>query len=607
MTASTPKPQHNAPRPNAPQPNALRPNERGLRVSELSVKHRGAAAAAPVRASFSVQPGEALLIMGPSGCGKSTLAMACTGLIPKAIWAQTRGDVTLSGAPLAELDVPHAAQHVALVMQDADAQIVAGTVYDEVAFAPENFGHPVAEIEARVARALRATGLWERRDDAPETLSGGQRQRLAIAGALAQGAEVLILDEPTANLDPASTAAVYDVLAELLATGDVAIVLVEHNVDQALRIADRVLVLDRDGRMAAHGTPQQVFTEQVALLRELGVWLPVATESALVLQDAGWLAADAQLPVHGDQLRTLLGAAAASITAGLPSMPRTEPVAPAADCPAIEVRSLTVRTGNRTRLDNVSLRIPPASLTAVVGPNGAGKTTLLQAIAGITPPPRGTVQLEGQDAATLRPRALRERLGFVFQNPEHQFLTDTVRDELAIELRAQRLDRAEIQARVDASLDRFDLRELADAHPFTLSGGQKRRLSVAAALISGARILVLDEPTFGQDRARAAELVAMLHELVDDGTTVILATHDLQLVADHCDRVVAISDGRIIADGATGTVLRSPEFARLGIGLPPLAECLADATPAVLREVTRMSALRALVGAPPAGRSGGRA
>lgn len=230
----------------------------------------------------------------------------------------------------------------------------------------------------------------------------------------------------------------------------------------------------------------------------------------------------------------------------------------------------------------------PGSFVAVVGTNGAGKTTLLQAIAGVVPPPRGAIEVLGLDPARTDVRTLARTIGFVFQNPEHQFIRATVAEELAHGLELQRAPSAEIAERVDRMLARFGLTEHRDAHPFLLSGGQKRRLSVGTALIAGAPVLALDEPTFGQDRERAAELLDIVTELNREGTTVVVVTHDLQLVADHASHIVVLDDGRVAASGTTAEVLRGEALDRAGLLSPPLARAFRAATDPGWHTVTRL-------------------
>ncbi|NLT26671.1 MAG: ABC transporter ATP-binding protein [Microbacteriaceae bacterium] len=422
-----------------------------------------------------------------------------------------------------------------------------------------------------------------------------------------------------------------------------------------------MLVLGHDGRPVLEGAPHEVFVGGAEVLESLGVWQPVATVAAAALRRAGL---DVGAPLTIEALRTALrstgtctcnsrsGSGDAAVDrGGGPSGPADstggcscdsragragdavradsgsrvaspdstdaatgsgdavpgpgDATTGPGDAPILTAAGLTVRRAGRTLLDDATLRIRPGEFVAVAGPNGAGKTTLLQALAGIVAPPRGTVAVDGRDVARLRVRELRDRIGYVFQNPEHQFLATTVRDELALELRNQGFADDAVDARVAESLARFGLDGLAELHPFLLSGGQKRRLSVATALVSGASVLVLDEPTFGQDRARAAELVAVLTELNAAGTTVIMATHDLQLAAEVADRLVVVADARIAADGPVREVLASGVLDEVGIGQPPLVRAFGGLADERLRGITRMRDLPgAETGAVPAAGAG---
>ncbi|WP_052460911.1 ABC transporter ATP-binding protein [Microbacterium gorillae] len=531
-----------------------------LRVSDLTITHDGNSAASPDRVSFTVSPGEVVLLLGPSGSGKSTLTLALNGLIPHDVPATVTGNVTVAGLDTATATPAELSPHVAMVFQDPDAQLVTGSLLDEVCFGPENLLLPVPDVLRRAEWALRRVHLWDRRHDNPDALSGGGRQRLAIACALAMGAPLLVLDEPTANLDPAGVEEVYSTLGEIVHEQDRAVVLVEHDLDEAIGIATRIIALDADGRLAVDGPAAEVLRDRADELAALGVWLPTATLAALHLRDAGVLSAP--LPITVTELRDRLPEA---VPAGVRSGPEAAPE------PIIRVRDLTVRRGARPVLDRVSLDVPRGSFTAIVGGNGAGKTTLLQAIAGVVRPPKRAIDLDGVDPGRVAARSLASRIGFVFQNPEHQFIAPTVRDELAVGLRAQRLPEDEVRARVDEVLERFGLTDRADSHPFLLSGGQKRRLSVGTALMTGAPILALDEPTFGQDRARAAELLSLLHDLNDAGTTIVIVTHDMQLVADSTTHVVAFSGGRVALAGTPRSVFAEVDRVNeIGLRLPAL-------------------------------------
>ena len=353
-------------------------------------------------------------------------------------------------------------------------------------------------------------------------------------------------------------------LRELASTRDHAIVLVEHNLDAAVDIVDRVVVLDAEGRLAFDGPVREVLRDHVEELLGLGVWLPVSTLAAMRLRAAG---------VALDPL----------------------PLTPAELAAAIRVRGLSVRRGGRRGpvvVHDVDLDVAAGEFLAVVGTNGAGKTSLLQAVAGVIPAASGTVDVLGLDPQRADSRERSRRIGFVFQNPEHQFVATTVEDELETSLRVQEVPEPERAGEVARMLERFGLGELRGQHPFMLSGGQKRRLSVGTALIAGAPVIALDEPTFGQDRERAAELLDVLRALHEEGTTVLVVTHDLQLVADYATRVAVMADGRLLGSGPTAEVLAGPLIDEAGLRHPPLAR----ATRGLARHpewhaVTRMSQL----------------
>ena len=583
----------------------MRPSAPLIRVRELSLTHADAAHPSPRDVTFDIHAGEVVLLLGPSGSGKSTLTLALNGLIPHALSASMDGTVEAGGIDTASAQTATLSTHVAMVFQDPDAQIVTGTVYDEVAFGPENLLLPLDVVQSRVEEALRRVGLWERRDDNPDHLSGGGRQRLAIGCALAMGSPLIVLDEPTANLDPQGIDDVYAALADVVHAGDRAILLVEHNLDAAMAFVTRTIVLDREGRVAFDGPAAEVIRNHADELLGMGVWLPGATLAALRLREQGH--AFDVLPLTPDELAGALARADVSS----PSVPSdvsphslrsdatfhsarsTTGVGASGDArslseersdetkrpePIILARGLTARRRRTEILHGIDLDLEPGSLTAIVGANGAGKTTLIQALAGVVPPPRGLVVVDGIDPGTASPRDLAARIGFVFQNPEHQFIAHTVFDELAHGLRLRRVPEDEIATRVDEMLARFGLEHKKDVHPFLLSGGEKRRLSVGTALITRPRVLALDEPTFGQDRARAAELLDLLAGLRSEGTTIVIVTHDLQLVAEHTSHVVILADGRVRAVGPTAELFQDAQlFADAGLRMPALQRVLASA------------------------------
>jgi energy-coupling factor transporter ATP-binding protein EcfA2 len=604
VTAST-RPHRARPTPGTPAAAAL------LTARGVTITHVDAQAPTPRDVSFAVRPGDVVLLLGPSGSGKSTLTLAMNGLIPHAVPADIAGTVDVGGMDTAHTTVARLSERVAMVFQDPDAQLVTGSVLDEVAFGPENLRLPVPEVLERAESALRRVGLWDRRGENPERLSGGGRQRLAIACALAMGSDLLVLDEPTANLDPSGIEDVYAALGDVVASGDRAIVLVEHNLDQGVAIATRVVVLDADGRVIADGGIDDVLRESAEALHALGVWLPTSTLAALQLRAAGY-ALD-PLPLTPSELRTALEAAPPPLVPAAPpaegeprppggeasvrarrssppesedpaaslrisrDSPNPEPAHTPAQTPAplISVRDLTVTRRRREILSGIDIDVHAGEFLAITGANGAGKTTLVQAIAGVVPPPRGRVRVGTLDPARADAGELSRAIGFVFQNPEHQFVTSSVFDELAQPLLLRRTPERDLARRVDDMLTRFGLAGHAASHPFLLSGGQKRRLSVGTALIAGAPVLALDEPTFGQDRARADELLGLLRDLNAEGTTVIVVTHDMQLVAEYATHTAVLGGGRLLAHAPTARIFDDVALLRrAGLRPPPLADAL---------------------------------
>ncbi len=448
--------------------------------------------------SFRIHPGERVLLLGASGSGKSTLAHGIAGVLDRDA-GESRGALTIGGAP------PESVRGaVGLVLQDPDSQVILARVGDDVAFGCENLGVPRDETWRRVRESLEAVGLDLPLDHSTNALSGGQKQRLALAGALALRPGVLVLDEPTANLDPAGVTEVRDAVARALDATGATLVVIEHRVEAWLDLVDRVIVLGPDGVMA-DGTPDAVLAARGDELAASGVWVPGR---------AAWAPARAQRGPRG----TLLTASALIVG-------RTEPV-----------------------LAPVELTVASAGVLAITGPNGVGKSTLGLTLAGLLPTLGGEVAAHpilagaaGPTPSRWRSRDLLTRIGVVFQNPEHGFLASTVRGELEVGPRALRMSDADVRRRVEPLLERLGLDALARANPFTLSGGEKRRLSVAAALATAPQLLVLDEPTFGQDACTWRELVTLIAGLVDDGAGVIAMTHDRDVVAALADEELVLS------------------------------------------------------------------
>ncbi len=459
-------------------------------------RHAGRQAWAVRGLDLRVEPGERVLLLGASGAGKSTLLAALAGLLDATGGGESEGELRVDGR------LPHDARDaIGIVFQDPEAQLVMARAGDDIAFGLENHCVPTAVIWPRVHRALAQVHFPYPEDRSTASLSGGEKQRLAIAGALALRPRLLLLDEPTSNLDPAGAETVRETLAELRA---MTLVLVEHRVTQALPLVTRVVVIEAGGGVVADGAPAEVFARDGARLAELGVWVPGP-------------------PPAPPTRRTTFGS----------ELARAEGVAfryPGAVAWAVDGVDASVRAGEAL---------------AVTGPNGSGKSTLALLVAGLLRPARGRVALGDTEPWSLPARRLIARVGTVFQDPEHQFVTGRVDAELMVgPLRAGRYAPDARRIAMDL-LERMRLTHLAAANPFTLSGGEQRRLSVATALATAPPLLVLDEPTFGQDRRTYGELVALLAAHCDGGGAAIFATHDLDLVVSLADRTLRLAAGHV--------------------------------------------------------------
>lgn len=508
---------------------------RGARIelNNFSWHHPGRPEPVISGLNLTINPGEKVLLLGTSGAGKSTLLHAIAGVLHDDDGESAGGTITINGQAPAE-----ARGTAGMMQQDPESSIVMATVGNDVAFGPENLRVPREEIWGRVTEALTAVGLNDLPLDHPSSaLSGGQKQRLGLAGILSMHPGAMILDEPTANLDPSGVQEVRDsILTAAEATGATLLV-VEHRVSIWAPHMDRIIVLGTGGTITHDGAPDIVLTEARQELIDAGVWVPNYVPRA---------PQNATDEVAGGE--ALLRAENLSITRAQPTpkqrRARRRTIKRLGDTPAPVPVDLPVLRGG------INLTLRAGEHLSVLGPNGAGKSTLALTLAGLLTAPDGTLtatdalrshggdhggERENRahwDVPTWTPAQMLSRIGYVFQEPEYQFIRGTVREELELgprrlaALTREPLNEAELTERTNTLAHHLRLNHLLDANPFTLSGGEKRRLSVASALATAPKILILDEPTFGQDARTWAELVDLIRELLAGGTAVISITHD---------------------------------------------------------------------------------
>lgn len=466
-------------------------------------RHSGRRAWALRGLDLRIEPGERVLLLGASGSGKSTLLAGLAGLLTG---GESEGQLLLDGKDPREIR-----ERSAVVFQDPASQLVMSRAGDDVAFGLENRCVDQAAIWPRVDAAMASVGFLYGRDQPADALSGGEQQRLALAGALALDPGLLLLDEPTANLDPDGATLLRAALHQVFAERRLTTIVVEHRIAEALPLVDRAVVLQAGGGVIADGKPLEIFEERGDELADSGVWVP--------------------------------------------NRPLPRPPARARSAGEVLIRA--ERLGYRfpgtgsSALENIDLELRSADAVAVTGPNGSGKSTLALLVGGLLRPSAGTVEAAGSLRTSSRnlsiggwpARYLAARIGSVFQDPEHQFLTSRVVDELALgPIRTGRSAKAARQV-AEELMARLHLSTLADANPFTLSGGEKRRLSVATALASQPALLILDEPTFGQDRRTAVELLDLLNGVRDQGTGICIVSHDVGFVDAFADRRLELRQG----------------------------------------------------------------
>ena len=510
-------------------------------ISQLSFRYREGVEPILQGIDLAIPDGAFVGITGAAGSGKSTLTYAFNGIIPHCYPGDFYGSVLIDGLDTCEASLTDISRLVGSVCQDIDSQMVSSVVEDEVLYGLENFGVPKDEVEARVTEALDAMGIADLRHRGIAELSGGQKQKVAVASVIALKPRVLVLDEPTAELDPASSLAVFELLARYARENGTTVIVVEQKIALLSDFADMLLIVD-DGKIRFRGTPAEVLEHSDELL-EIGVNCPRSTSLVNRLRAGG---AQRRRGGCGVQARFERGRGRRMI----------------------EFKNVGASyDGELAILRDVSFRIPDGDFVAFVGTNGAGKSTTMRLVNGLLKPTAGEVLIDGVPTTQLRTSQLAAKVGFLFQNPDRQICCATVREELLFGFRAQGRADAEAEARVDAMIERFGFD--ADAEPFLLNRGTRQLLALASIIVLEPPVVVLDEPTTGLDFRECAKVMDAIADMNARGTTVIMVCHDMEVVADYARRVIAMTAGQVAADGATFDVLRNRDVLARTHLLPP--------------------------------------
>ena len=581
-----------------------------IEVKDLKYRYPGTTQLALDGVSFTVEKGEFIGIAGENGAGKSSLSQALLGLIPQFYKGAYGGSVTVCGMDARSTPVSELCRHVGLVFQNPFNQLSGAkdTVYDEVGYGLQNLGFPPAEIRARVESVLRCFGIWEYRDRNPFDLSGGQLQRVAICSVLAMKPDVLILDEPTSQLDPEGSEEVFHTVDELTKMG-ITIIMIEQKIEKLAGYCDRVLLMHQ-GHVVDYDTPRKIFSRED--LYDLGVNPPAYTcfarANALVFEDGTLpvthaetlervkasgvdratliaslrtMTAGVQMesatpqPVAAQPARAGVDAAAAAASASRSSDHASE-AAGAADA-TFQVKDLRFSyVKGREVLHGLNLALDHRP-TAIIGQNGAGKTTLVRVLKGLLKPDSGEIRYQGENLETKTVAELASRVGYVFQNPDDQIFKYKVLEEVMFGPLNIGMSPQEAEASAHEALRMVGLDEKAGENPYDLELSDRKMVAIASVLAMNTDVIILDEPTIAQSWNGREKIREIIQAKAAEGKLVIAILHDMDFVANSFARVIAMAHGEILADGAPAEVFRNhPVLEKAALAAPPLYELLEE-------------------------------
>jgi energy-coupling factor transport system ATP-binding protein len=543
-----------------------------IEISNVTWTYRKTENPAITNLNIDIKPSEIVFITGPAGAGKTTFCRFINGLIPHFYTGKLEGKVVVRGMDTAEYPPETLCGYVGLIFDNPSNQLFNLTVYDEIAFGPENLCIPPDKIREIVADALKFCRLETYVDKTPHHLSGGEQQACALASIMAMRPQIYVLDEPTANLDPYGTELVFDRVEDLFRTEKKTGIIVEHKLEQISKLADRMIVLDQ-GKIILEGKPREVM-QSVDKLSQLGLKVPQVTLLAHNLQKKG---------IDLKNLPTSLEEGINTISGLLDqgklevidknSKQRGENIVETTtnekevlvDCQDIWY---TYPDGTEA-LKGVDLKIHRGDFLGLIGKNGSGKTTLAKIIKGLYSPTKGKVLVSGTDLFEKTGIDRAKTVGYVFQNPDDQIFSKTIRDEIGFGLRFLKLSKDEEEKLINKAAATMELQDHLDKNPFDVSQGLRQRVAIASVLIFEPEIFIIDEPTTGQDFARSKIIMDMVRALHRIGKTIIIVTHDMELIAEYAQRLVVMRGGKMLLDGSTRNVFSQPKALQESSIKPP--------------------------------------
>ena len=524
-----------------------------IEFKDYSFKYRSQVEPTLLDINLSIYPGEKVLIVGPSGSGKSTIAHCINGLVPFSFTGESTGSLKIEGQEPKELGLFGLSKLVGTVLQDTDGQFIGLTVAEDVAFSMENDCIAQDEMFERVDRVAKTVDITDLLDHAPNALSGGQKQRVSMAGVIVDDVDILLFDEPLANLDPATGKRAIDLIDRIHKKNNTTILIIEHRLEDALyRDVDRIVVVG-DGRIVADVRPDELLTGPV--LKEQGIREPLYITA---LKYAGCRIDKADLPQHIESMNLLPYKEKVQNWYDRVQLTKKTPNRE----PALEIRDLSFSyTPGQPVLSHIDFSIFRGEMVALVGKNGAGKSTLASLICGFMQPDQGEIYLNGDNLAGYSIKERGEKIGLVMQSPNQMISKPMIYDEVALGLRVREVAEEKIKERV------FETLKICGLYPFrnwpvsALSFGQKKRVTIASILVMNPEVLILDQPTAGQDFRHYTEIMEFLRKIHEKlGITIIMITHDMHLMLEYTDRAIVIADGKMLADDTPAHILTNEEI-----------------------------------------------
>lgn len=509
--------------------------------------------------------GEFTVIMGKTGAGKTTSLLCLNGIIPQLKEGTVSGQIEVAGLDVSKYKVQTLSKYIGIVMQDTATQVFGSTVEEDVAFGPRNYLVPREEIIERIKQSLDRVRLNGYEKRMTSQLSGGEKQRLAVAGVLAMQPDIIVLDEPTSELDPLGRQEIYTTISDLNSEKDTTIIVVEHSSQEVCEKADKLVIIN-DGHTVWEGDPKDFFKD-AQLVQENGI-------KPIPVSKIGWklyenkLIEKEDIPLNENEAYELICNLIKD--KNIKNSKDEKPDVYINNDEIINITNLSHTYDNgKKALNGINLNIKQGEFVAIIGQNGAGKTTLAKHLNKILTPTTGSVSIKGEDIKDKSPTQLTKVIGYVFQNPDNQIFSNTVYKELEYGLKNINLDANECKKRIEEALELTGLTGKEDEHPFSLGKGERQMIAVASILAMQPKVLVIDEPTTGQDWEGINRMMSLIDVLHKSGTTIVMITHDMDIVAKYATRTIAMKSGNVVLDGDTKEVFSNSEVLKDTYVTPP--------------------------------------